>query len=91
MILRCRLQEDGPRASVRNPAFIEAAHAAGVPIFESDFAYALVPQDGCIRSGSRILRDRFVGKMFNELLDPAPEVSAQPVENVRRGIVATVI
>jgi len=45
MILRCRLQEDGPGASVRNPAFIEAARAAGLPIVESDLAYALVPQD----------------------------------------------
>ncbi len=39
------LQEDDARESVRNPAFIEAAGAAGLPIVESDLAYALVPQD----------------------------------------------
>ncbi len=39
------LQEDGPRASVRNPAFIKEARAAGLPVVESDLAYALIPQD----------------------------------------------
>ena len=39
------LQEDNARESVRNPAFIDAARAAGLPVVESDLAYALVPQD----------------------------------------------
>ncbi len=39
------LQDDDARESVRNPAFIGAARAAGLPVVESDLAYALVPQD----------------------------------------------
>ena len=45
--LKCSawLQEDNVRESVRNPAFLGAARAAGLPVVESDLAYALIPQD----------------------------------------------
>ncbi len=39
------LQEDSARESVRHPSFIEAARSAGLPVVDSDLAYALVPQD----------------------------------------------
>jgi hypothetical protein len=39
------LQDDRARESVRHPSFIEAARSAGLPVVDSDLAYALVPQD----------------------------------------------
>ena len=39
------LQEDSVRESVRCPAFIETARAAGLPVVAADLDYALVPRD----------------------------------------------